>query len=91
MNFENAPFKLTSEFVNMLGGTDSKMFARFRKRMIEGYKALNKHADNIMVLVEKIVLSQADMPCFEQGVDFALKQLRMRLYPTGKKSDLTSN
>jgi len=31
ISLENAPFKLTSDFVEVLGGEDSEGFRRFRK------------------------------------------------------------
>jgi len=31
ISFEKAPFKLTNEFVDVLGGIDSKYFNKFRK------------------------------------------------------------
>jgi phosphatidylinositol kinase/protein kinase (PI-3 family) len=31
IKFESAPFKLTSEFVETMGGVNSKYFTRFRK------------------------------------------------------------
>ena len=65
MNFEKAPFKMTTEFVSLLDGVESKMFKRFRTRMVEGYKALHEHAEKLMVLVEMIGMNHSDLPCFE--------------------------
>lgn len=35
LQFEKAPFKLTSEFIEVMGGVHSKMFKKFRDLMIE--------------------------------------------------------
>jgi high-affinity K+ transport system ATPase subunit B len=35
MGFEQAPFKLTSEFVDVMGGKDSASFAYFRELIVQ--------------------------------------------------------
>jgi phosphatidylinositol kinase/protein kinase (PI-3 family) len=35
LKFERAPFKLTAEFIEVLGGVKSKNFKRFRDLMVE--------------------------------------------------------
>ena len=40
VKFESAPFKLTEEMFNTLGGSDSKTFQDYRKRMTNGFLAL---------------------------------------------------
>lgn len=35
VQFENAPFKLTNEFVKVMGGMNGEGFKRFRTQMIE--------------------------------------------------------
>lgn len=51
LRFETAPFKLTAEFVRILGGPQGNGFARFRNSMIQGFEALNKHSAKIILLV----------------------------------------
>ena len=41
IKFEAAPFKLTNEFVRVMGGTESDGFKRFRMSMIEGYYTIH--------------------------------------------------
>ena len=81
MNFEAAPFKLTSEYVDLMGGTRSATFARFRELVIKGFLAARKHADKLLVLVE---LSHAgsgrSMPCFRAG-RVTIDDLRARFQP----------
>jgi len=40
LKFENAPFKLTAEQVEVLGGNRSKVFAEYRELMKLGFLAL---------------------------------------------------
>jgi len=56
MKFENVPFKLTSEFAEIMGGQGSKEFERFRHLMKDGFMALQEHADKIIMLVEMMIL-----------------------------------
>ena len=65
MKFEKAPFKLTQEFIDVLGGENSKKFKKFRKLLQKGFMALQEHADKIIILVEMMVMGQQDLPCFE--------------------------
>ena len=52
MNFENAPFKLTKEYVNLMGGLDSITFKRFEDLLVNGFLALAKHQDEIIAVVD---------------------------------------
>lgn len=40
VKLETAPFKLTQEMIDVLGGQDSGKFDDFRKRMAKGFHAL---------------------------------------------------
>ena len=52
MNFENAPFKLTKEYVELMGGTDSMTFKFFEDLMVNGFLALAKHREEIIAVVD---------------------------------------
>ena len=54
--FEKAPFKLTNEFVEVLGGMSSKKFKEFRDLMREGFMALHENAEKIIILVEMMLM-----------------------------------
>jgi phosphatidylinositol 4-kinase B len=64
MNFEAVTFKLTKEYVDVLGGTNSKWFQKFRKLMIKGFLCLREHAEEIISFVEMTMISGLDLPCF---------------------------
>ncbi|XP_070208714.1 phosphatidylinositol 4-kinase beta-like isoform X2 [Littorina saxatilis] len=67
LGFENSPFKLTSEFVEVMGGQGSDMFEYFKILMLQGFVASRKHSDKIMPLVE-IMQTGSQLPCFSKGV-----------------------
>lgn len=48
---ERAPFKLTEDMMQLMGGIDGAGFKRFRKRMVEGFMALSHDNEKIMILV----------------------------------------
>jgi len=54
VNFETAPFKLTGDFIRLLGGLDGASFKRFRDRMIEGYMALHEDNEKLLILVQML-------------------------------------
>ncbi|KAJ1978018.1 Phosphatidylinositol 4-kinase pik1alpha (PI4-kinase)(PtdIns-4-kinase) [Dimargaris verticillata] len=63
MGFEMAPFKLSQEYLDVLGGVDSVKFAEFRELMIKGFMALRKYAENIILLVD-MMQKDSKFPCF---------------------------
>ena len=52
INFENAPFKLTKEYVEVLGGLDSEAMKTFQRLFIKGFFALQKHVEAIATIVK---------------------------------------
>lgn len=52
VGFEAAPFKLTQEYIDILGGLDSPGFEQFRQLMRQGFKDVRKHAERIIMVVE---------------------------------------
>ena len=48
MNFENAPFKLTKEYIELMGGLDSNGFKLFEDLFVRGFYALQKHIDAVV-------------------------------------------
>ena len=58
VGFESAPFKLSQDYIDILGGIHSAAFADFRRLLIVGFQALRKHADKIILLVEMMQRSK---------------------------------
>lgn len=55
LGFETSPFKLTPEFVEVMGGDQSKMFEEFKSLILLGLIAARKHMDKIVNLVEIMI------------------------------------
>lgn len=83
LKIENAPFKLTEEFVELIGKRDRMRFRKFRNLMRSGFMALQEHADKIIVIVEMMMMGQEDLPCFRDK-EAAVRELKERLHPMGK-------
>ena len=52
MNFENAPFKLTREYLELMGGPESPAFKMFEDLFIRGFSVLQKNSEAISALVQ---------------------------------------
>ena len=84
VKLETAPFKLTQEMIDVLGGQDSGKFDDFRKRMSKGFHALQENAEKIIILVEMMLNGQSDLPCFIGGRTL-VRQLKDRLFPNQRR------
>ena len=81
LKFENAPFKLSNDMVDCLGGVEGKYFKDFRNLLHKGFKAVNKHRLKISILVEMMYCGHGkNLDCFEKGQE-AIDNLKMRLCP----------
>merc|ERR1711871_424209 len=81
MNFESAPFKLTSEYVSLMGGPHSSIFHHFRELVIKGFLAARRNADKILTLTQLTFEGAGrDMPCFVAGRG-AVEAMRSRFRP----------
>mmetsp|Transcript_17408 Transcript_17408/g.22768 ORF Transcript_17408/g.22768 Transcript_17408/m.22768 type:complete len:838 (-) Transcript_17408:1408-3921(-) len=81
MNFESSPFKLTNEFVQLLGGPDSALFSRFRKLCCQGFLAARKRREEIILLVEMMRAGNEHLPCFKAGGEETVRALSERFQP----------
>ena len=90
LKFENAPFKLSRDMVECLGGINGDYFDNFRKLLKKGFLAVYKHRQKIIILVEMMWCGHGrNLDCFEKGQD-AINELKLRLSPKecNKKKDL---
>lgn len=76
--FESAPFKLTRDFVEVLGGPDSHTFRTFRELCVKSFLVLRRHCLEIILLVEMLKSGNEDLSCFLGRPDDAIKGLRER-------------
>jgi len=81
VKMETAPFKLTQEMIDVLGGLEKSKFDDFRKRMSKGFHALQENAEKIIILVEMMLNGQSDLPCFIGGRNL-VRELKDRLFPS---------
>ena len=86
VGFEAAPFKLTYEFVEVLGGPTSPEFEAYKTLCKEAFVALRRSADNIISIVE-MMGRDSKMACFganvggtvgKGGEGYVTAQLRQR-------------
>lgn len=77
VGFEAAPFKLTLEYIEILGGTDSYFYKKFVSLMKEGFRCIRKNAENLITMVE-LMQKDSSLPCFKSGDNTSI-QLRQRL------------
>lgn len=76
VGIETAPFKLASDWLELLGGLQGAHFARFKELFFSGFVALRRHAERLVSLVEA-VQRHSRLPCLAGGS--AASQLRARL------------
>ncbi|XP_076619007.1 phosphatidylinositol 4-kinase beta fwd isoform X2 [Colletes latitarsis] len=81
LGFETSPFKLTPEFVEVMGGSQSKQFQEFKTLILQGLIAARKHMEKILNLVE-IMLSGSQLPCFRSGGAATVQGLKNRFHLT---------
>ncbi|XP_055610892.1 phosphatidylinositol 4-kinase beta isoform X2 [Uranotaenia lowii] len=79
LGFEQSPFKLTPEFVDVMGGPSSELWLEFKHLLLEGLKAARKHMDRIVNIVE-IMRSSSQLPCFKNGCSATTSNLRKRFH-----------
>ncbi|EDW73638.1 uncharacterized protein Dwil_GK17653, isoform A [Drosophila willistoni] len=79
LGFEQSPFKLTHEFVDVMGGTSSEHWREFNRLLLVGMMSARKHMDRIINFVE-IMRSNAHLPCFKNGCSGTVQNLRKRFH-----------
>ena len=77
VGFEAAPFKLTQEYVDVLGGFGSPGFEAFKSLSKQAFQALRKSAENIIMVVE-LMSKESKMACFTYGALQTTSLLRQR-------------
>lgn len=78
VGFEAAPFKLTYEYIELLGGLEGEPFKKFVRLMKDGFRALRKHSEQLISMCE--VMQKDNMqPCFNAGENTSV-QLRQRFH-----------
>lgn len=78
IGFEPNTFKLTQEYVDLMGGPAGDMFKEFTRLLVQAFLALRSHADEFVGLVQ-IMSRSSTLPCF-QGAN-TVQMLRQRFMP----------
>lgn len=90
-SIETAPFKLTTEMVDTMGGPDSEGFKEYIKLCTRGFLACQQHCDEICDLVD-IMARQSPYPCFAgKDVTYILLKLRSRFKLSISKADAVAH
>ncbi|RNA23872.1 phosphatidylinositol 4-kinase beta isoform X3 [Brachionus plicatilis] len=79
LGFESSAFKMTHEFVEIMGGMQSDMFAYFKILMLKGFLAARKHMDKLVPIIEIMQLS-SQLPCFQKAPATIIRQLKDRFH-----------
>ncbi|KAH8738746.1 phosphatidylinositol 4-kinase [Cryptosporidium ryanae] len=82
VNFEQSPFKLTQEFLDVLLGEDSAEFKYFQELITKGFLASRKHVDQIVLTIETMS-SATKLPCFAflgNNKEYFIQEIRDRFF-----------
>lgn len=82
VGFEAAPFKLTHEFVDVLGGPTSADFEQYKSLCKEAFVALRKSAESVLSVVE-MMGRDSRMACFGGNAQGAVVGKGQEGYVTG--------
>lgn len=86
LGFETAPFKLTTEIIDVMGGIDSDMFLYFKSLLLRGLMAARKHHRRIVSLAE-IMSAGSKMQCFRAGAE-TVRALEARFHVSSTDEQL---
>lgn len=62
-SMERAPFKLTNEYVDVMGGVNSDCYKEFERLFVDGFVECRKNSQVALGLVE-IMMYKSNYPCF---------------------------
>ena len=77
INLESVPFKLTQDYIDIMGGVDSEMFEYFKSLLWKAFYEVRKHLDEIISLIE-IMFKGSNFKWFQAG-DTLFQDIRDRL------------
>jgi len=79
MAFEQSPFKLTQEFLDVMDGERSEQFAYFRRLVVRGFLEARKHMERITLPIQ-MMLRGSKLPCFREGEEAVMRDLHDRFF-----------
>ncbi|KAF1331329.1 Phosphatidylinositol kinase, partial [Globisporangium splendens] len=81
MAFEQAPFKLTNDFVELMGGPRSASFRHFRSLCVRAFLVARKYRHRFILLVEMMLNGNEHLPCFAGDPKGTVERLAARFQP----------
>ncbi|KAF7458783.1 phosphatidylinositol 4-kinase [Cryptosporidium felis] len=81
VNFEQSPFKLTQEFLDVMLGENSEEFQYFQQLIIKGFLASRKYVDQIILTIESMT-SASKLPCFSifTNKEYFIQEIKDRFF-----------
>lgn len=76
-NFESAPFKLSQELIDVMGGVNSDAFNYYKTLVFLGFESLREHAADIVSLTALMAACNS-MACFGSDPIVAISQMKGR-------------
>lgn len=77
MGFESAPFKLSAELVEVMGGVNSAPFQYFKLLIMQGMLAVRERHKEIIALLE-LMIPYNSLPCYGPDPRSVVKQVENR-------------
>jgi phosphatidylinositol 4-kinase B len=78
LSVEQAPFKLTEEYIELLGGRHGAKYAEFRACCTQCFLHLRRHHHRIILLLQMVSKGNEHLPCFAGDPTGVLEQTRQR-------------
>ena len=75
---ESAPFKLTKEYIELMGGYEGEMFNYFQILIYRAFLVLRKYAGELGLLLE-MMFPTPSLPCFYDPLK-AIKDFKARFF-----------
>jgi phosphatidylinositol 4-kinase len=76
--FESAPFKLTTDFIDVMDGVNSHTFSKFRELCYKTFIELRKNCFQITLLIQMLLEGNEDLDCFRGRPHDAIQGLQER-------------
>jgi phosphatidylinositol 4-kinase len=86
IGFEKAPFKLSTEMIELMEGIDSELFGYYKILLFQGLQAVQKRSDDLVNLVE-MMKSGTNYACLVNP-EKALRKIRKRIHFGTTESEL---
>lgn len=78
INFEIAPFKLTKDMIELMGGLEGEMFGYYKILLLQGFLEIRKNFDKLDILIRMLAPGSA-LPCF-RDFDRAINEFKDRFH-----------